>query len=284
MPVSRGGRHRKRHHAPVDAQIERDLDGQRQLHGQQRLDDDPRAARSRRRRRAVPAPGPRRGAAGPAAPRLAPIASRTLISRRRAEARASSMPATLAQAMSRTRPTTAIRPAAPIDMTPPACGTSSRTSVVGTADIAPVLVRLRVGRASCRPISATFAWACCGRDAGLQPALHEHPPHAPPLERACARARRHDIVDAGRLHFFDVCDRQPQLRCQQRHDAGKRGRHADDGVRQAAQREGLADDAGSRRRTRAATSDARSPPRAARPGRRPPAAACGRAAAARPAS
>ena len=92
--------------------------------------------------------------------RLAPIARRTPISRRRAEARASSMPATFAQAMRSTRPTTDISPAAPIDMMPLACGTSSRTSVVGTADIRRSLFVCGFASASWRPMSETFACAC----------------------------------------------------------------------------------------------------------------------------
>ena len=74
------------------------------------------------------------------------MARRTLISRRRADARASSMPATLAHAISSTSPTTVISPAAPIDRMPPACGTSRRTSLVGTADISAILVGLQVRR------------------------------------------------------------------------------------------------------------------------------------------
>ncbi len=99
--------------------------------------------------------------------RLAPIARRTPISRRRAEARASSMPATLAQAISRTSPTTDINPAAPIDMMPLACGTSSRTSEVGTADMRRSLFVWGWASASCRPMSATFACACAAVTPGL---------------------------------------------------------------------------------------------------------------------
>ena len=53
------------------------------------------------------------------------------ISRMRADARASSIPATLAQAINSTRPTTAMTAIDPIDNGPLACGTSSRTSDVG---------------------------------------------------------------------------------------------------------------------------------------------------------
>ena len=148
------------------------------------------AQRQRRRpRRARRAAAPSTSSCWISRPRLAPIASRTLISRRRAEARASSMPATFAQAISSTRPTIAISPAAPIDSTPPACGTSSRTSSVGTADILRSLLVCGLAAASCAPISATLACACAARDAGLEPALDEHPAHAAALEpRACRSA------------------------------------------------------------------------------------------------
>ena len=68
------------------------------------------------------------------------------------------MPATFAHAISSTRPTIAISPAAPIDSMPPACGTSSRTSSVGTADILLILVGLQVGR---------FELAADQRDVGV---------------------------------------------------------------------------------------------------------------------
>ena len=100
--------------------------------------------------------------------RLAPIASLTLISRRRAEARASSMPATFAHAINSTSPTIVMRPAAPIDRMPPACGTSSRTSLVGTAAILRSLLVCTLAASICRPINATFALACAAVTPGLR--------------------------------------------------------------------------------------------------------------------
>ena len=91
--------------------------------------------------------------------RLAPIASRTLISRRRAEARARSIPATLAHAISRTRPTTAMTAAEPAESGPVACGTSSRTSLVANADIVRARFVSGYAAASCVPSVAMLACA-----------------------------------------------------------------------------------------------------------------------------
>ncbi len=149
----------------------------------------PTPGRRRQRRPACRAARLRRAVAGSSRPRLAPIARRTLISRRRAEARASSMPATFAQAISRTRPTTVISPAAPIDRTPPAWGTSMRTSSVGTAAIWRSLLVCTMRGGKLPPDQRDVGVRLRGGDAGLEPALDEHPSHAAPLEpRACRSA------------------------------------------------------------------------------------------------
>ena len=109
----RGHAEREEQHAPV----QRDVEG----HGRSRAapavardlaDEQPARPTARRRGRgalrARPGAGSRSGAGGAGAARDAPSASRALSSWRRAFARASSRLARLAQAMSRTRTTTAI--------------------------------------------------------------------------------------------------------------------------------------------------------------------------------
>ena len=76
------------------------------------------------------------------------------LARARDDARASSMPATLAQAISSTRPTTAITPADPMDSGPPACGTSIRTSLVANADMRRLRLVSGWAAASCAPMHA----------------------------------------------------------------------------------------------------------------------------------
>ncbi len=178
-------------------------------------------------------------------PRLAPTASRTLISRRRAEARASSMPATLAQAMSSTRPTTPISPAAPSDSTPPACGTRSRTSSEGTAAMLRPLLVSGLASASWRRDHLDVGVGLGRRDAVAQPALHEHPPRAAALEAGASDRRGHaeSLMPTGSTssrcatgsHSSGVSSGTTPV------NAGRR--HADDRVRQAAQRQAAADDA-----------------------------------------
>ena len=153
---------------------------------------------------------------------------------------------------------------------PPACGTSRRTSSVGTAAIWRSLLVCRIARLRAAvPISATLACACVGGDAGLEPALDEHPAQAAPFERACLpTGDGTDVVDAGRLDFLDV------LRSAATAPGSSSGTTPvnDAGATPTIvyawprKRERLADDRADRCRTRAATSDARSPPRARAPG------------------
>ncbi len=117
-----------------------------------------------------------------------------------------------------------------------------------------VLVRLHVRRFELTPDQRDVGVGLLRGHAGLQPALHEHPAEAAPLEARLADRRRHRVVDAGRLDFFDVLNGQPQLRRQQRHDAGERlRRDADDRVRPGRAASASCRQSRDRCRTRAAT-------------------------------
>ena len=99
--------------------------------------------------------------------RLAPTAMRTAISFCRADARASSMPATFAHAMRSTRPTAPIVPMTAHEIRPSASG-CTRTSVVGSA--AMVRSRLVTGcsAASWAATTSRLACACAGVTPGLR--------------------------------------------------------------------------------------------------------------------
>ncbi len=109
-PVSSARRGGEGEHAAVERQRRRiDGEGQRQLGGDDRAERPRRQEHAERCRRGSRAAGSRSSAAAPAASAPAPSASRIATSRRRFEARASSRFAMLAQAISRTMPTTIIR-------------------------------------------------------------------------------------------------------------------------------------------------------------------------------
>ena len=133
------------------AHVDRRVQQRRLLGGEERRQDvgGPQRQRAgRRSRRRGRAAGSRSAAGGPGALRPAPSASRTAISRSRAIARDTSRPATLAQAMTSTRPT------APIRIAPIACsiGLKSGGSRECGSDVHRPRRRRRLQRArdSCR--------------------------------------------------------------------------------------------------------------------------------------
>ena len=139
--------------------------------------------RSRLHARARPAPAPRHDRTRLSVnncrtrrPRLAPTASRTPISRRRAAARASNMPMTFAHATSRTTPTS-IRPTAPTTYAGPAVPAGRRAFSVrvndtrrsspesGSAAARPAMFTSRLASAwasvtPSRSLPLTYTWRC----------------------------------------------------------------------------------------------------------------------------
>ena len=147
--------------------------------------------RSRLQARVSPAPAPRHDRTRLSVnncrtrrPRLAPTASRTPISRRRAAARASSMPMTFAHATSRTTPTS-IRPTAPTTYAGPAVPAGRRAFSVrvndtrrpspesGSAAARPAMITSRLASACTsvtpsRSLPLTYTGRCrCPRRSGL---------------------------------------------------------------------------------------------------------------------
>ena len=91
-------------------------------------------------------------------PRPAPSARRTLISRARAAPRASSMPATFAHAISRTRPTATMQPVTITESIPSASGWTRVALAARTVTLRPLLVS-GYSRASCAAATCMLARA-----------------------------------------------------------------------------------------------------------------------------
>ena len=262
--------------AGIEPKVEREIaPGSGSGIDEQRADEQPGGRRGGRAPR-PPSTSPSMSSCRTSCRRLAPMASRTLISRPRADARASSMPATFAQAISSTSPTTAISPRRRGTAAARLRHEEAHLVVAhGRHPPSSLVCGLRGGELAAdeRDVGVRLL----RRDARPQPALDEHPAHAAPLEPRAPDRRRHDVVDARGLDFLDVRDRQPQLRREQRNDAGERRRRdADD--RCIEDRGACSDLPTTPRslRTRAPTCRARARPPARRPAHRRPRRASGR--------
>ena len=137
------------------------------------------------------------------------------------DARASSMLATFAHAISSTRPTTSIRPRPIGSSARSATGWMCTSVRRHGADVEALVRRLVVGL---QPLAdqGQVRGGSVERRVRLQPAFDEHPPLPAPLEPRVAGRRRHRADDAARLDLVDVRHRRPEFGREQRHHAGER--------------------------------------------------------------